>query len=417
MERSTAGAALAALAIALTVLLTGCMDASLSQSGNAPASISVQDAPSAIPEIDLSITGGGTNISETIGPGTDALVFELPVGEEHEVSIDATNFIGRRSFILPPGGAQVDVQMLEKLFVPDELNERVVQLDDVSGSNWTEDIAVGGSFGRPTDVELGPNGRIYVAASGDGVSALILDSIDDTAPTTFDNVGLGGIQAVGIDGQNGFLYTGGTGPFLERRDLSGGNATDLSGFVSEEFFDGDGIWGLAVDEEGYVYASGLNNGDPGYPTVVKLDPASGEVSWRWPRPEDVFVPFAEVDSFLDLRPGAEQIDVLYNDGRLFVANPGGKDGYFIVQLDPGTGEIVDHFGSYADDPTNPGVGEFGGPRRFIATGNRRITVADKDFFDAAFNVETRLVSFTSMNGDGWETYGTTGSGVGQFDLF
>ena len=84
-----------AVATAVTAFVfatVGCIDASLSQSGNAPASISIQDAPSTLGDIDLTISGPGmSDINETIGRDTDAVVIEVPVGPDRE--FDATGFL------------------------------------------------------------------------------------------------------------------------------------------------------------------------------------------------------------------------------------------------------------------------------------------------------------------------------------
>jgi hypothetical protein len=59
-------------------------------------------------------------------------------------------------------------------------------------------------------------------------------------------------------------------------------------------------------------------------------------------------------------------------------------------------------------PLNPG--EFSNPTRFIAALNERFYLIDD-------GVEDRLASFRDMQGNGWMTYGTTGSGQDQFQFF
>lgn len=404
MRRNIANRGIFTAAImAFALAMAGCMDASLAQSGNAPASISIQDAPSAIPDVGISITGGGVNISETVGPGTDALVFELPVGREHEVTIDTTNFIGRRSFVLPPGGAQVDVQMLEKLFIPDQGGSRIARIDDIGGGNWGTS-----GFYTPYDLELGPDGRIYVAnQSGDFDDVLAFDTIDDPSPAVIDANSFG-VQAVGIDHSSGLVYYGGSndGPYLLRRRIADPTSVDLDlTTLIFSLFSFSGVWGIAVDDNGNVYASGLDNGDPA-PIVVKIDPTAGTVLWTTNLPSSGF----DVNA-------ASQTDVVHTGGRIYAANPSGTNGSMIVELDSGTGAVIDSFGSYPSDPLNPGKGEFGGPRRFVAVGNRRLTVIDDDGMGGDFRVEDRLVSFENVDGDGWQTYGTTGSDAGTFFFY
>jgi hypothetical protein len=380
------------------------MDASLSQSGNAPASISIQDAPDAIPDVGVSITGGGVNISETVGPGTEALVFELPVGKEHEVEIDTTNFIGRKSFVLPPRGAQVDVQMLEKLFIPDQGGGRIARIDDMEGGNWR----TSGSD-NPYDLELGPDGRIYVANQSGGFDdVLAFDTIDDPTPDVIDADSFG-VQAIGIDHSSRLVYYAGSndGPYLLRRRIADPTSVDLdlTALISS-LFSSYGIWGIAVDDSGAVYASG---GAPdaafafgGSPRIVKIDPDSGSVLWTRT--------VNEANNFY----GSGQTDVMHNGAGLFVASPRGTDGYKILKLDPATGNTLDHLGTYPDNPDAPDPEELRGPRRFIAVNNRKIHVIDDDGDD--FN-DARIVGFDNMGGEGWQSYGSYGSSEGQFFFY
>ncbi len=401
MNSFTVRPAYTALSIATILVLGGCMDASLSQSGNAPASISIQDAPGAIPEVGISITGGGVNIAETVGPGTDALVFELAVGREHQVTIDTTNFIGQRSFVLPPGGAQIDVHMLEKLFVPDLETGRVVQIDDMRGDGWLTETGLV----QPYDVEVGPDGRLYVINndSAFGNTVLIFGDLSELSTgdlipgdeSTF-------YRALASDADRSIIYytahDGTDTPFLlESRNLNG----DLSGTYSDLVSDFDSVWGLAVGENGDVYVSGTRV------VVETLRPAVRRFS-----PDSTFVP---VDRIIgpDVPSSSEpEIDVLFKNGKLYVTNPSGAQSNKIVQLDATTLEPVGSFGSFPVDPSNPQPGELYGPRRFVATGNTLITVID----ESSSSLHDRLVQF-APNRSNWRTYGTSGTGEGEFQFF
>lgn len=380
------------------------MDASLSQGANAPASISIQDAPEVIAEVDVSITGGGVSIFETVGPGTDAMVFELPVGREHDLTIDTTNFIGRRSFVLPARGAQVDVRMREKLFVPDRWNSTLVKIDDMGGGNWaTEQVTDDqGTSLDPDDAAVGPDGRIYVLANEDIVA---FDSVEEP-DTELIGVAYTGARGLAIDGERGIIYyaeddTELTLPVLEARGLNG--SYEHYEVLDDVFAVAADIWGLTVDDAGNVYVSGLTR-DPLRPAVRKISRSDWSVAWT---------------VTLDL-PGdaqefeAEHIDVTHTTGRLFVTNPAGFDGQKIVELDPGTGRVENGFGRLPVDPDNPEEGEFYGPRRFVATGNAVITLIDEDP-DGLYD---RLVQFRPDR-SAWKTYGSTGySGdEGTFGFF
>jgi DNA-binding beta-propeller fold protein YncE len=412
MDRSTARIAFTALTIGFIVLLGGCMDASLSQSGSAPASISIQDAPSAIPVIDLSITGGGANISETVGPGTDALVFELPVGQEHEVTIDTTNFIGRESFTLPPGGAQVDVQMLEKLLVPDNTRGEVISIDGMGGNGWNA-VSIAGVL-EPSDVEIGPEGRVYVVNRF--AAALVrLDALDATPVTLIDDTDPqvdGQFSSLAIDDANRLIYvlggdSDGVAVLLKLAfdgsivDFYAGEppVSDLIDFG----FSGNNFPGIAAGPDGAVFIAAAVTGDPATFSVKRFNPSSDTTEW-----------VTEIPSSSTFRFTG---DVTYNGNTLYVANALGPDGYKIVALDPATGEIVDHFGSYPADPENPSSGDFYAPRRFVAVGNRKITVIDEEELYPDLRGH-RLVQFNpGLGGSGWSTYGSEGGGEGEFEFF
>jgi hypothetical protein len=63
-------------------------------------------------------------------------------------------------------------------------------------------------------------------------------------------------------------------------------------------------------------------------------------------------------------------------------------------------------GQLPDDP-----GEFFGPRRFVAPVNKKLYIIDHDMFNR------KLAALEDSTGAGWETYGTAGTGVGQFKFY
>jgi hypothetical protein len=66
------------------------MDPSLSSSGHAPASISIQQAPENIEEISVSVRGPGmTPVEETFSPETEATALEIPTGSDREITVQA----------------------------------------------------------------------------------------------------------------------------------------------------------------------------------------------------------------------------------------------------------------------------------------------------------------------------------------
>jgi hypothetical protein len=254
---------------------------------------------------------------------------------------------------------------------------------------------------------------MYLAVQGD-TGVVRYDSIGGSGETEL--VGFSGVQAIAVDQANSLVYFGGGGevPFLQEVGLSGGTAGTVGADFLSSSYSSDGIWGIAVDESGYIYVSGVgsdqqfNGPFDGTPTVAKIDPDNPAAAmWE-----------VVLSDFSTREDGSGQADVIYQNGKLFVTNPSGTDGYKIVELDPDDGTIIDHFGSYPDDPGTPTSGEFYGPRRFVAIVPDRIHVVDEG--DIAGNsTDNRLVLFDEdLDPAGtWETYGTEGSGTDEFDFF
>ncbi|NBC30647.1 MAG: hypothetical protein GVY29_11745 [Spirochaetes bacterium] len=408
MVRNRLRTVLGILAAASTVALVGCMDASLSQSVTAPASINIQDAPSAIEAFDVEISGG-TNTAQTVTGDTEALVLELAVGEEHTIDLDSNNFLGTKSFIVPQGGLQLSVPVQEKIFIPDAANGRLVMIDDMEGTDWTTNVLMD----RYVDAEVGPDGRIYTTVRSSGEYFVqAYDSIDDTEPAEIVTASPNDwLYAVGIDWDREYLYYGGvdgdTGtPRLRRVSLSGTGEINLDDLVgSGEALLEQGVYGIAVDASGDIYVSGAKNeaafaGDA--PRVVKIDPSSASQVWvsdPLPTEQEAFV---------------VGTDVIFKNGVVYVNNPDGLDGYKIVQLDAQTGKIMGHFGSAPGDTSNPRPGEFYAPNRFVAVSRTNIFITD-DGVSANVN---RLISFEpGTDASGWKTFGSQGSGKDEFDFF
>lgn len=396
------------LAAASILPLTGCMDASLSQSGTAPASISIQDAPSAIEALDIEISGG-TDVARTVTRDTEALIFELPVGEEHTIDVDSSNFLGSKMFTVPRGGLQLSVPVQEKIFIPDAANGRLVMIDDMAGTDWSTNVLMD----RYVDAEVGPDGRIYtpVRISGD-YFVQAYDNIDDTEPADIVTASPGDwLYAVGIDWDREYLYYGGVDgatdtPRLRRVSLSGTGEVNLDDLVgSGEALLEKGVYGIAVDGAGDIYVSGAKNeaafaGDA--PRVVKIDPASETRVW-------VSAPLPTEQEAIVIGT-----DVIFKNGAVYANNPDGLDGYRIVQLDARTGDITGHFGSEPADTSNPRAGEFYAPNRFVGVNRAKIFITD-DGVNANVN---RLISFEpGTDASGWKTFGSLGSGEDQFDFF
>lgn len=96
------------LAGGLLLGLAGCMNASLSRSGSAPTSLSLQQVPDGISEVELTVSGSGmSQITKTITAGTDAVVIEVPVGTDRVFRAEAGGYTARAVRDVPAGGVQV----------------------------------------------------------------------------------------------------------------------------------------------------------------------------------------------------------------------------------------------------------------------------------------------------------------------
>jgi hypothetical protein len=394
------------------------MDASLSQSGTAPATISIKDAPSGIEALDIEISGG-TDVARTVTRDTEALIFELPVGEEHTIDIDSNNFLGSESFTVARNGIQISVPMQEKIFIPDRANNRLVMIDDMAGTDWSER-----SVSSIRDAEVGPDGRVYAAGDDGNPFVRAFDSIDDPAPADIvpdiPDITDDTLNAIGVDWEQGYVYYGGTiipggdsdFGFLRQVTLSGGSERTFDSLVSSgpSHLDSGGLWGISVGDSGDIYVAGGQYDPTAGPSgltaalAVRIDPETDSVVWV----SDTL----PIDASTSANAG-----ILFKAGSVYVTNRSGIDGYRIVQLDAQTGAISGHFGSEPADSSNPRRGEFYGPSRFVAVNRSNIYVIDEGgSLDSS--PDHRIVSFEpGTDASGWRAFGSAGTGEDQFRFF
>lgn len=391
MDRSTFRIAFATLLLGLAVSLVGCMDASLSQSSNAPTSISIQDAPSTLGDIDLTISGPGmSDISETVTRGTDAIIIDVPVGPEREfeavgfLNEDITAFYQGLSRVgVGAAGLQVGLPMRlrSRIVIPDGSVGVISQIDSLSTGDSS--AVFDSFFFGVRDVDFDRSGRMYLAASSDVTRSDGISGNNQVA------LGLGGgsFRSVAIDRARGLLFASsdfnvtkanldGTDevfPLVTENDLI--TPSSLSYFI---------IQGIAVDRDGYLYVAQS-------PGVSKVDPDTGAVLAQFLIPGHT----EGTDGVSDVR--------IWNDTVLVLNRDTASANAALYQLDLALETVIDSYGR----TTTPAdqKGEFIGPLRFLATLNRKITIAERSAAPDA-----RLVSIEGMSGTGWETYGTYGTG-------
>jgi len=147
------------------------------------------------------------------------------------------------------------------------------------------------------------------------------------------------------------------------------------------------IQGIAVDRDGYLYVAQA-------PGVSKVDPNNGAVVAEFLIPGHT----EGDDGVSDVR--------VWNDTLLVLNRDTAPANAALYQLDLALETVIDSYGR----TTSPAdqKGEFVGPLRFLATLNRKITIAERR---PGFSPEdARLVSIEDLSGSGWETYGTYGTG-------
>ena len=360
--------------------------------------------PVSILSIGLEVSGDGMDtISEELEADDEDIALEVPAGEGREFALEIEgptgSFSGSVSEDLTPGeevDITIPISILEtKIYIPDAQNNRLIQVDNISGDNWIELTASGiagiTSF-RPYDVGFDSKGRIYVAnyTSADGENGIIrLDNISGSNSKILvpDSNGYEK-AALAIDRRNEIVYFLNETSFntyrLEKCDYNGNNHYIYDSSPDFNTFSADGI-GIDVDSEGMLYIA--------FGTYVyKIDPSGvgilEESSSIW---ENVW-------------------DVVKNGGYTYIAELGGDGPPAIFQLGANL-SVVD---SLTEDPENPSDTLYG-PHRFLATLNNKITIIDEDEFST---LETeRIVSFSNISGSDWESFDPSQVGETQFDFY
>ena len=190
MDRSTARIAFTALTITTIVVLGGCMNASLSQSGNAPARINLQQVPDSVTEIRLTVSGPGmTTVEKTLTPDTDAVVLDLPVGPERVFEAVAGEYSGRTVVGVESEGIQVELRL--SLSDVSDVSDVILFTATWDGDSEIYQVTVGGGEPTPlTENAVQDTGAFYTP---DGSQILFESERDST---------VGELYAMNADGSN-----------------------------------------------------------------------------------------------------------------------------------------------------------------------------------------------------------------------
>jgi len=367
--------------------------------------VSFENVPASAQSIALTVNGSNMEeISKTLSASTTAVVM-VPAGlsrtfsaQSSTVSVTSKGETEADLLTVDDADVIISFELYEtKLIIPDAENNRIVQIDDMTGSGWTvldyADFGLGVSEFVPYDIDFDSQGRIYIANNYGTLAAskpqiLRIDDFTDTTPDTIIQGMAKGVVSVAVDRKNELVYysTDYSSPnTINRCDYDG---TNNGVFVTGSY----GFYGLAIDDEnGSIYAV---NDESDFISIWKFNSSGTGID--------------SGGSYL-----SNPLDMIVRDSYVYLLNNGN---YEILRLDKSdlSKDPSKKYGTQDDGnlPNNPG--EFYGPRRFVAILNKKLTVTD----EVAYDYKDRLVSLDdALDGSGWETYGANGSGPGQFSFF
>ncbi len=366
-----------------------------------PSSLSSQ-----IESVVITVSGPGINtISTTYTTPPRFFYVYVPAGRERTVGLElhlnpgseygVLAFGGETVVSLKPGQYQfVQIQMAPietKVVIPDNLNNRLVQVNNMNGDGWF-DFSTGG----PVTVAFDSSGRIFKA---NGSTALqVIDYL--SATTRFVTFGPGDQQrSVAVDTARHYVYHMATYQPLYRTD-----SQDDTIWTSFNVQDDVGVRtfhcaALAVDDEGFVYIlndSGLElykyNPDPAIPGADRVIAQYTIPSTPW--------------------------DVMVKGDYVYIA-VNAVNVHSIIRLTKNL-TSPQTFGSAATSSGDTTPGHFFGPRRFMAVVNKKFYVIDEGTItgpENGYNVN-RIVSFDDIaSWAGWEAKRGTEMGGDDFNFY
>jgi hypothetical protein len=121
-------------------------------SGDAPATISIQDVPDSVTEVTLRIDGPGMSpIERTVSRGEGAVAIFVPTGEDRTFTASAAGYYARETVGVPPGGLSLSLRLFA----------RPVSTFDSGAEGWS-------TFGVTRNFRWGSEGFIYAEDNGGG---------------------------------------------------------------------------------------------------------------------------------------------------------------------------------------------------------------------------------------------------------
>lgn len=372
----------------------------VSQTTYLTVTVNFSNVPSNGQSLELIVTGAGMdNITKTYPVIQTSDSFELPPGSARTFSaVSSTPSVTLSAEVqkdlLSIADANVTLNLFptsSRIIIPDALNYRIVQIDDMNGTSWkTLDYTSFASLGftddyqfYPYDIDIDSKGKIYIANNYGGTSLpqiIRIDDFNNPNPKKIVDGISNGITAISIDRTNNYIYyTTAWSQTLYRKKL------DLTG--TEDLFDiGFETYGMCADQNGYIFLG------QAYGAAVKYDPSSSRV----------------VETYTGFL--SNPWDVLVKGNYLFVLDKSSSEGNY-----PITRFLINDPTSYVGYGTfSPGTnqGDFYGPNLFVAILNKKFYITDGDGWSLA-----KLVSMDDITGSGWKTYGSWSTGQNEFEFF
>jgi hypothetical protein len=394
-----------------------------------------QSAPSNISSLTLNITGAGmaTITKSYTTPIPDTITIEeVPSGSSRTFELLAytpsATLRGAATCDLA-GGANVTIPISmglyeTKIVLLDPQNSRLVQIDDMNGNGWKTMTSAYTTISpafyvyRPQDVAFDARGRIYIANNTSSTFAdhiiYRVDSIPGdpniiTAQVIVDKAAgiTRGIEAIAIDMKNSILYyaiyNSSIGySNLYSTGLDGGTPYDYNLPSLITLYSGSYIYGISVDDDGLIYIAYTNHG--GTNIIVKFDPIGLQIINTF----DFNVYYGNQNH--------APYDIVVKSGNVYAAITGYVvPNQHIIQLNSNL-QFVASYGTGVNTSSNS-PGDFYGPLRFVAKLNRKLYICDDGGVVNVGGGLDKLVAMDDISGNGWVTYGSYGSGVGQFNFY
>jgi hypothetical protein len=381
-----------------------------------------QTAPASLKSIKVLVSGDNFAVIEKNFIPSGSINLKVPAGKLRLFEVlayvsdndpgAAISFMGTAVMDLPAGETvSVPIAMKpyqNKIIVSDRMNHRVVMLDDITGNNWKEYTYTGVGTFLPSDVVVDGLGRIYISNDYETNADIIrIDDTDGTDVTRYDPIpfgaGLGNVVRMAIDNQRNRIY------FVTPTDLF---MASLDTIGTPMILDtANNIWssmqGIDVDKDGMLYILASSG-----TYITKYNPDSNSIIYQRSVPELI-----------------NAQDIYYKDPYLYVSNFGSTtDGYQMLQyrIDGNSLTLVGHFGNrtsrIADSTAINAYPMFYGAHNISAIRNDLFVVIDFGEFDTVTGIPryydwAKLVLTSTTLGSGWQTFGSYGTGTGQFKFY